>query len=80
MVEEVKRLRSTNRYLQNSHGAVKYSIGNGEGKEPICMTHGHAQWCGDCLREWGCWVEGCKGGKLGNFNSIINKYNLKIKK
>ena len=31
---------------------IKYNIGNGEAKELICMTHGHGQWCGDCLREW----------------------------
>ena len=22
-------------------------------KKLICMTHGHRQWCGDCLGEWG---------------------------
>ena len=27
-MEEVKGLRSTDRYLQNSHGDAKYSIGN----------------------------------------------------
>ena len=37
--EEVRGLRSTNRQLQNSHGDVKYSIGNGVAKEFICMTH-----------------------------------------
>ena len=51
MGEEVRRLRITNRQLQNSHGDVKYSIGSGVAKEPICMTPGHKQWCGDCLRE-----------------------------
>ena len=45
-----KRL-STNRQLQNIYGDVKYSIGNGKTKELICMTHGHEQRCGDCLRE-----------------------------
>ena len=49
--EEVRGLRSTNRWLQNSHGDVKYSVGNGVAEELICMTHGHEQWCGDCLRE-----------------------------
>ena len=29
-----------------------YSIGNGEAKELIHMTHGHEQWCGDCLRAY----------------------------
>ena len=30
-----------------------YSTGNGVAKELILMTHGHEQWCGDWLREWG---------------------------
>ena len=51
MGEEVRGLRGTNRFLQNSHGDVKYSIGNGVAKELVRMTHGHEQWCGDCLRE-----------------------------
>ena len=33
MGEEVRVLRSSNRQLQNSHGDVKYSIGNGVAKE-----------------------------------------------
>ena len=28
-------------YIQNRQGEVKYSMGNGEAKEFICMTHGH---------------------------------------
>ena len=52
MGEEVRELRSTNRQLQNSHGDVKYNIGNGVAKDLIHMTHGHAQWWGVCLREW----------------------------
>ena len=28
-------------YVQNTHKEVKNSIGNGEAKELICMTHGH---------------------------------------
>ena len=43
MGEEVGGLRNTNRQLQNSHGDIKYSIGNGETKELVCMTHGHEQ-------------------------------------
>ena len=38
MGEEVMRLRSTNRWLQNSYGDVKYSIGNGGVKEFTLMT------------------------------------------
>ena len=64
MGKEVKGLRSTNRWLQNSHGDVKYSIGNGVNKVRICMTHGHEQWCGDCPREWGCWGERDDRGKI----------------
>ena len=51
--EKVNELRSTYWYLQNSHGDVEYSIGNMVAKEHICITHGHKQLCGDCLREWG---------------------------
>ena len=51
--EKVKGLRSTTWLLQNSHVDVKYSIGNIVAKEYIRMTHGHGQWCGDCLIEWG---------------------------
>ena len=46
MHEEVRRLRSTNRLLQNSHGDIKYNIGNGVGKEMIRMTNGHEQGMG----------------------------------
>ena len=55
MGEEVRGLRSTNRYLQDSHGDVKYSIGNGVAEEPIRMTHGHEQW----------WKELTEGGSVG---------------
>ena len=40
MSEEMRRLRSTNRQLQNRHGDVKYIIGNRVDKEPMddpCM-------------------------------------------
>ena len=64
MGEEVRGLRSTNRQLQNCHGDVKNSIGNGVAKELIHMTHRHEQqWVG-CLREWGCCMEGGRRGKL----------------
>ena len=35
MGEKVRGLRSTNGWLQNSHGDVKYSIGNGVAQELI---------------------------------------------
>ena len=63
--EEVRGLRSTNRWLQTSHEDKKYSIRNGVAKELIHMTHEHEQWWGDCLRNWGGWVEVGKGGKSG---------------
>ena len=51
-----------------------YSIGNGEAKELICVTHGHEQWCGDCLREWQVLGgEGQRGKNQDNYNSIISK-------
>ena len=43
MREEVRGLRSTNRWLQNSHGVIKSSIGNGVGKECILTTQGNEQ-------------------------------------
>ena len=46
MGEEVRGLRSTNRWLQNSHGDVKYRTGNGVAKALILMTLGHEQWWG----------------------------------
>ena len=61
MGEEVRGLRSISRWVQNSHGDVKYSIGNGLAKELTRMTHGHEQWWGDCLREW----RGAKREKSG---------------
>ena len=49
--KEVRGLRSINRWLQNSHGDVKYSIGKGVAKEFTHVTHGCEQRWGDCLRE-----------------------------
>ena len=72
MGEEVRGLRSTNRQLKSSHGDVKYSIGNGVAKELICMTRGHEQWCGDCLKEQGLW-RWVMGRNWDKCNSIINK-------
>ena len=74
MDEEVRGLRHINRQLQNSHGDLEHSMGNEVAKEPIHMTHGHEQWCGECLREWGVLGGmGKRGGNWNNFNSIINK-------
>ena len=37
-----------NSTVQNRQGEVKNSIGNGEAKELICMTHGYELRWGDC--------------------------------
>ena len=40
----------------------------------LCMTHGHGQQCGDCLRELGgAGWRGVKGKNWDNYNSINNK-------
>ena len=65
MGEEVKGLRSTSRQLQKSQGGVKYSIENRVAKELIHTTHGHEQWCGDCLRKSGRLGGGEKGERSG---------------
>ena len=51
----------------------EYSIGNGLAKELIHLTHGHEQWCGDCLREWGCWVEEGNRGNIGTTVIALKK-------
>ena len=74
MGEEVRGLKSINYKLQNSHGGVKYSIGNGEAKEHIGMTQGREQCCGDGLRDLEVLAgEAQKGKYQDNCNSIINK-------
>ena len=57
---------------------VKKSIGNGEAKELICMTHGHKLRCRDA-GGWGRtgWRR-IKRKNWDNCNSIINKIYLKI--
>ena len=61
----------------NMHRDVKNSIGNGEAKELICMTHGHE------LREG---IAGADGGtrqreaKGGNWDNCNNKISLKKEK
>ena len=45
-------------------GEVKNSMGNGEAKELICMTHGHEIRRGEC---WGGGVQG-EGGYKGEKN------------
>ena len=63
--EEVRGVRSTSRKLQNSHGDVQYSTGNGVDGKLIHMTHGHEQWWGNCLRERGVLGGRGRGGETG---------------
>ena len=64
--------------MSNIHGDVKYSIVIRVAKEHICMIHGHEQWCGDCLREWGRgWLEEGEWEKFGHYNSINDKIQWK---
>ena len=50
MREKVQGIRSLNgRYKIYIWGEVKNSMGNGEAKELICITHGHElRWENDC--------------------------------
>ena len=61
--------------VQNRQGEVKNSLGNGEVKELICMTHGHElRWEGGMQVRGGYRVEHIKGGgECDKCNSIINK-------
>ena len=60
MGEKLQGIRSINGRYKNRQGEVKNSIGNGEAKDLICMTHGHELSGGKC--RWGCRAEGNKGG------------------
>ena len=62
--EKVQRISSING-RQKRQGEIKNSIGNGEAKELICMTHGH-ELRGNCRRKWGL-IPGTEGngGKIG---------------
>ena len=70
MGEKVQGISSINDRYKIDRGKVKNSIGNGEAKELICMTHGHA-W------KWGgngdSGQRRLKGKKWDNCNSIIKK-------
>ena len=66
--------------VQNRQGEVKNTIGSGEAKELICMTHGHELRRQECLREGGTKQRRIKGRKKwDNYNCIINKIYLKKK-
>ena len=64
--------------VQNRHGDVKNSIGNGEAKELTCTTHG-LELRGGIARGKGELGRGGQRGKLGNCNTITNKTYFKKK-
>ena len=58
-------------------GEVKNSMGNGEAKELICMTHGHELWWGNVVGGWHTGRREINGSKKwDNCNSIINKIRV----
>ena len=59
---KAQEVRSITGRYKNRQGDVKNSIGNGESKELICMTHGHELRVG-CWWEGECRKEGNKGEK-----------------
>ena len=54
MGEKLQGIRSINGRYKNRQGEVKNSIGNGEAKDLICMTHGHEVSGEECWWEVGC--------------------------
>ena len=64
--------------VQNRHGEIKNSIGNGEAKKLICTTHGHELRGVNAGGKGGAGYRGMKGRKkMGQLNSIINKIYFK---
>ena len=67
--------------VQNRQGKVKNSMGNGEAKELIYMTHRHELRLGNAGGRGGAGQRGIKGEKKwDSWNNIINKIYLKYKK
>ena len=52
-------------YMQNRQRELVNSMGKGEAKEVICMTHGHELKVGECWCEEGARWRGIKGKKNG---------------
>ena len=50
---------------KNRQGEVKHSMGNGEAKELICMTHGNELRWGNAGGRWGTGQRGIWGEKNG---------------
>ena len=78
MEGKVQGSQNINWWVENRQGDVKNSIGHGEAKELICITHRHV-----LGREFleGMGIPGREGKrreKRNNSNSIINKMFLKI--
>ena len=64
--------------VQNRQGQVKNSIGNGEAKKFICLTHGHELGEGNAGGNGDSgWRRIKERKKWDNCNSIINKIYLK---
>ena len=61
--------------VENRQREGKNSIGKGEAKEFICMTHGH-ELQGGMWEGRGCRMEWSEGGTWDKCNSIINKIYL----
>ena len=59
--------------MENRQAEGKNSVGNVEGKELTCMTHGHELEEGYAGGRGCAGQRGIKGGKWDNCNSIINK-------
>ena len=71
MEEKIHGIKSI---IQNRWGEVKNSIGNGEAKELICMTHGQELKSENDGGKRDTGWRGIKGRKKWyNSNSIINK-------
>ena len=74
MAEKVDGIRSIHGRYKIDGGEVKNSMGNGETKELICMTHGDALRWGNAGGRGGAGRRGIKWRKKwDNCNSIINK-------
>ena len=71
--KEVRELRSNKQAVKNSHGDVKYSIGNGVTKELIHMTMDKNNGGGIAKEVGGLGREGQKRKNQDNCNSVINK-------
>ena len=61
-------------WVQNRQGEVKNSIGNGEAKELICMTHGHEPSGGKFWWEGG--AEWRMGEKVQGIRRINGRYKI----